>query len=389
MITLITGVPGSGKTAHIVEMILAELQQQRRIYVRGIPALCAQHVIPDPDAPNGEIVFACEEAGNPLTWQRGTWLNIDTYEPSELSSDEFDLAEEDDSNWKSNGNGCTDKGALVIIDEAQAFFRPRSTSSKVPDYIAAFEVHRHQGLDFWLLTQRPTLLDSNLRGLVSRHIHIHTTSMGRRRLEWAEAQDPNNRSSRSMASRSYYKPNPKVFNLYKSAEEHTKIKIRKPNAFYVLIVLVFALISAVVFMKSHFENKLVPKANATISDSRPGTGNASLPVPRLDAPAPTLEANPQVDPLQEFYTFRVAGRFDRGHGVDHYLETTVKGKTYFFTVPFSVVSVINNQYTYQGKELFIGHNVLLKPDNYLPLPRKLKEVENPRSSEAGFRPFNL
>jgi len=270
MITLITGVPGSGKTAHVVEMILDELKAERKIYVLGIPDLIASHSVPDESCLGGMRTFACEQAGNPRTWQKGTWLQIDTYKQPEASEDEVtdeQIADDDFcSAWEPNGNGCVDKGSLIIIDECQTYFRPRSSSSKVPEFIAAFEVHRHQGLDFWLLTQRPQLLDGNLRALVGRHIHIHTSAMGKKRLEWAEAQDPNSKTARVLANRSSYKPNPKVFDLYRSAQLHTKTKIRLPNGVYMLGALFVVMVLAVTYLYSDFSSKIAP-VDASASES--------------------------------------------------------------------------------------------------------------------------
>ena len=61
--------------------------------------------------------------------------------------------------------------AIIIIDEAQRVFRPRHTSSAVPEHVAALETHRHKGVDLVLITQHPKLLDSNVRRLVGVHRH--------------------------------------------------------------------------------------------------------------------------------------------------------------------------------------------------------------------------
>lgn len=288
MITLITGIPGSGKTAHVVEMILEELKKERRIYSIGIPDLIASHSVPDPQQPDGIKTFAVDPAGNPRTWHKGTWLQIDTYERPPENDDDFttDEIEEDEGSscWKPNGNGCTDKGGLVIIDECQTYFRPRSSSSKVPDFIAAFEVHRHQGLDFWLLTQSPNLIDANLKRLVSRHIHIHTSGMGKKRLEWAEQQDPNNRSSRASANVKPYKPNPKVFDLYRSATAHTKMRIKMPNGVYTLVFLFLLLIGCSTVLYYRMSDRIAPSESLlpsnTEASSISGAQGAATRAPR-------------------------------------------------------------------------------------------------------------
>jgi len=179
MITIITGTPGAGKTALAVDM-LTEVKD-RPVFVDGIPELQIPHEV-------------CEG-----------------------------------KDWPSLPDG-----SLIVIDEAQRVFRPRSQGSAVPEYVAQLETHRHRGIDIWLVTQHPTLLDANVRKLCNRHIHIRSLWAGRRLYEWSEVADPSSRTEReSSASRKYSLPK-KVFGLYKSASLHTKQSRRIPFMAYVV-----------------------------------------------------------------------------------------------------------------------------------------------------------
>lgn len=124
--------------------------------------------------------------------------------------------------------------SVIMVDESQRIFRPRSSGSKVPNEVAAFETHRHTGVDFWLITQHPNLIDSNIRRLVGRHIHIRQTALGRYLYEWPECGDPDTKTSRDIASSRRYQPPKKTFDLYKSAEAHIKQKFRWNNAVIIL-----------------------------------------------------------------------------------------------------------------------------------------------------------
>lgn len=197
MITVITGIPGMGKTSLCLDMMLKE-RGQRPLFVMGIPDLKVDH-FPTPPV------------------EEWTELRQDKDDPS-LMLPYFTFPER----------------SVVIIDEAQRVYRPRAAGSKVPPHVAAFETHRHTGVDFWLLTQDAALIDSNIRRLVGRHIHIMPTIMGRRLYEWPTIKDPESKTDRDLAAQRAYKPPRHVFKLYKSAEAHTKQPFRVPKPYYIL-----------------------------------------------------------------------------------------------------------------------------------------------------------
>lgn len=202
MLTLITGTPGAGKTAYAVAQ-LAELvaRAPRPVVVMGIPELVVPHEV----APQVE------------KWTR----RVKVSEDDALEEAEFTFPE----------------GALVVVDEAQKVFRPAATGSRVPDVVAAFEKHRHRGLDFWLITQHPNLLHANVRRLVGKHIHLRGHWAGRELLEWPEATDPDSRSERGAAVRQRYTLPKSAFRLYKSSSLHVKQTRRIPKVLYVVVVM--------------------------------------------------------------------------------------------------------------------------------------------------------
>lgn len=185
MITIITGTPGAGKTALAVSM-LTEVTG-RPIYVDGIPELQIPHEVCDGQK----------------------WHELPD-------------------------------GALIVIDEAQRVFRPRSQGSQVPEYVAQLETHRHRGIDIWLVTQHPTLLDANVRKLCNRHVHLRAMWSGRRLYEWSEVADPSSRSERETSASRKYKLPKKVFGLYKSASLHTKQPRRIPVWAFVIAFAIVA-----------------------------------------------------------------------------------------------------------------------------------------------------
>lgn len=130
-------------------------------------------------------------------------------------------------------------GAIIVIDECQRAFRPRGTGSQVPEYIAKFETHRHQGLDIFLITQHPMLVDSNIRRLVGRHCHVMRAfgSKAANVHEWGEVREQVDKN-RSGSMSTLWKYPKEVFSWYKSAEMHTH-KLRIPPRLFFLVLAPF------------------------------------------------------------------------------------------------------------------------------------------------------
>lgn len=205
MITIITGVPGMGKTALVVQMMMKQLENgDRPFFVMGIPDLKLDH---SPVPPVIEWTEKRPDKDDPTVL-----LDYYTFPPN----------------------------SIIIIDEAQRVFRPRASTSKVPPHVAAYETHRHTGVDFWLLTQKPGLIDINIRELCGRHIHLKNTIMGRYLYEWPEYQDVNSKANLAMAVKRRFSPPAAAFRNYKSAEVHTKQPRRFHQAY---LVLAFGLIA--------------------------------------------------------------------------------------------------------------------------------------------------
>lgn len=187
MITLITGAPGAGKTAALVSM-LEGLGKDRPLFVHGIPDLTIPHVALD----------------DPATWPE-----------------------------------TVPDGAVVIIDEVQTVWRPAGAGQKLPDHIAKLETHRHRGLDFYIITQGPNLVHSNVRALVGRHVHLRDIGvLGRWWYEWPETADNCRTGWKAAPIKKRYRLPKAVFGSYKSASLHVKPERSFPVVLAVLAVAV-------------------------------------------------------------------------------------------------------------------------------------------------------
>ncbi len=111
--------------------------------------------------------------------------------------------------------------------------------SKPPEFVEKLTIHGHYGIDFFLITQSPKLIDPLLRTLVGRHLHIKHSKLGfRKLLEFPECQ--NEPSSPAVAGLGLVKPyrlKKSVFKLYKSADAHTKQTKSSSKLLYVFLLL--------------------------------------------------------------------------------------------------------------------------------------------------------
>jgi len=140
VITLITGAPGAGKTAALVQLLQQFVKEGRAIFVDGIPDLKLTHLPLD----------------DPKRW------HVDVPD-----------------------------GSVIVIDEVQRVWRPVATGAQVTPDISSLETHRHKGIEFYLITQHPNLLHANVRRLVGRHIHLRDVGvLGRWWYEWPESTNP-------------------------------------------------------------------------------------------------------------------------------------------------------------------------------------------------------
>lgn len=258
MITLITGVPGAGKTLYCVsQILLPESKTDRPIYVDGIPDLLPRH----------------EVAPDVLDWP--TWAP---------------------------------QGAHIFIDEVQRVWRPESAGKLPHPSIAELETHRHRGLDFTIMTQHPSLVHANVRRLVGKHIHVRRTALGVKVYEYSECQAQPDTAWRNAMTKFSWKHPKDAFGLYKSASLHVKVKYRLPPAVKVLAVCVLGIGFLGYKMFDKFYTTLNPEqAAVAMEELTPGGQSSSAAAHVVSGVAgvlPVTAGKPQpveeVDPREAF-----------------------------------------------------------------------------------------
>jgi len=199
VLNLVTGMPGNGKTLWtIVHVEALRKESGRSVFYNGIAEL-------------------------KLPWTL--------------------IPDEDVSRWPE----LVSDGSIVVIDEAQALYRPRTFGSVVPPYVSALETHRHRGLDIFFLTQNPMLVDTNVRRLVGVHRHVvRPFGLGRAVVHKWENQvkeNPERPSSRVGSDSTEFTFPKDAFGLYKSAEIHTHKRSIPRRVWWFLLLLALSVVA--------------------------------------------------------------------------------------------------------------------------------------------------
>lgn len=200
MIELITGLPGNGKTLYTLGMVKRKAEAENRpVFYAGIPEVTLDWEVVDP----------------------ADWMSVPP-------------------------------GSIVVIDEAQKTFRARSVGKEPPDFVKALETHRHNGLDLFLITQHPSLIDASVRRLAGSHRHlIRMFGMEVSTVhQWDSVRDNCDKApARNDSNKTKWPFDKKLFGLYKSADVHT-VKRSIPFRVKMLFVLPLLLVGAFFLVKN-------------------------------------------------------------------------------------------------------------------------------------------
>lgn len=290
-IHLITGLPGNGKTAIMMEHMHDQAQAaQRPLYAFGIDGL----------QPGLATVLE-----DPKTW----------------------------NDKDQDGNYLIPDGSLVYIDEAWKWFGHLhdATRQATPKHVLALAEHRHRGLDFVWTTQMPGQIYPFARALIQDHWHT-VRRFGTRMLDlykWGElCDDVKSQSKRELAiKQTRTLPGKQILESYQSATQHT-IKAKIPLRVWAIPAMLVIGI-ALVFTAYNYLKPETMAANAThakTAETPPGGSPSSSPVPGaptssvsalLQAQTPLIPAQPwtapqfgQVEPETKPMIYCMAGDVD-------------------------------------------------------------------------------
>ncbi|WII93508.1 zonular occludens toxin domain-containing protein [Kingella negevensis] len=268
-IVLVTGTPGAGKTAHVVHLmvndpIFKDQNGESRKVFTNINGLTLPHI------------------------------HVSTDKEKHPVSTEEQLSFHDCYKWIKEPENI---GSIIIIDEAQDVYPTRSNGSQVPPNVAWLNTHRHLGVDIFIITQNPKNIDINLRGLVNKHLHVAHNKLGMRTLlEWKYcANNPITQAKDGFSQ--IHSLDKKVFDLYKSAELHTKNKGKISKVVFILplalLLMPLMLYKSYTGLKNIGKTEENPEVVAASSASSPGVQQITNAINQQNPNQNTLGAKPE------------------------------------------------------------------------------------------------
>lgn len=133
-------------------------------------------------------------------------------------------------------------GTIFLADECHNYLPKRPNGSAVPQHVSRLAEHRARGMDFFLLTQHPSNIDSFVTKLVGSpgwHQHLkrafgasNTTSV----IQWSAVNNQCEKDGSGKSGQVDMRSQPKdVYAWYDSAELHTG-KRKIPRQFWMVVV---------------------------------------------------------------------------------------------------------------------------------------------------------
>jgi zona occludens toxin len=230
MLTILTGTPGNGKTAHALDLLYFDKNSiwfPLEKYVDGIAELKLEHF----EFPDIKLLKSPQYV--PLSQvdseEYAVWLPDNPHYPAFVEARATAKTA-----WDLWFLWATPESVLVI-DEAQRYMRPKPSGAPVPLAIQMIEYHRHFGIHMFFITQKERLLHSNVRMLAGQHIHLTDGWRGRHRFEWPECKDSDSKSEKQLSAHDSYKLPTHVFPFYKSTVSVLKTGHKTPFFVYMMI----------------------------------------------------------------------------------------------------------------------------------------------------------
>ena len=225
MLRIITGKPGAGKTLWTLKQAIKEQAEGRPIFVCNIEGVTHE----------GIETMSIDDA---KAWEKKLPTN-----------------------------------AILIIDEAWQVF-PQRQKGNPPEYIQRLAVHRHKGVDIWMICQDAMQIDTYVRRLTAEHYHF-IRPFNAERSQWfmwqtvrtdRETVDP---SIQKKGQSGWFAFDKSLYGTYKSADGHThkaRYPVKKIAIFGAALTLALAGVGGGIYMISGMSDRAVVASGGEQTD---------------------------------------------------------------------------------------------------------------------------
>ncbi|HHW4679771.1 MAG TPA: zonular occludens toxin domain-containing protein [Xylella sp.] len=254
-----TGIPGNGKTLYAVDWIIRQIEIDRALVAKG---------------------------GVPRSFYTDI-EGFDVQAVQRLTGYVVQVAPED---WRT-----TPHGSVIVYDEAHRLFGTDGRSGRSPDSkVRELDTHRHGGYDIMFITQRPTKIHHEVRGLVGEHVHLGR-AMGLEvagLLRWPRAQDdPYDKRERAGVEEEIWRFPKERYALYRSSSLHTAShKFRVPKKVWSGLSYLFAVIGILWFLYHRY----APSGKTSVQVVKREEGRQPPPAPSVSSVLPAVSAYPSL-----------------------------------------------------------------------------------------------
>lgn len=257
MLTVWTGLPGSGKTSGVIEKVLLPL------------------------AAKDWTEHAIDADGNKVEVKRRLFTNINglLLEHEKIDADDLQRWQE----WVKPGD-------LIVFDEVQKPWPLTGANKEQPKCITELETHRHYGIDMHLLTQHPMLINAAIVRLAGQHFHVR--KLGNSRFATIYEWDGVSRTLlyKNSFAKKPWRRSKKAEAVYRSSSLHTKQKRSVPTVLFGILfaVVLMGFLGPTVYARLHerFNPKPVEAAKvetkgevATVAVAAPAGASGAAPAP--------------------------------------------------------------------------------------------------------------
>jgi zona occludens toxin len=218
----------------------------------------------------GKTLFTVSRVGQQFPNRPVRYIGIDGLDEKKLGW--RSMTEDELHDWVS-----LPTGTVIVIDECHKYFPVRGNTGRPPAWIEKLTEHRHYGLDFVFVTQHPMNFDHFIRRLVQTHFHLKRIfgSQKAALLRGNEYVDVTDKWAVKAMEKGVFIYPKDFFGSYHSADSHTVTR-RVPPRLFVYLGVVALVIGLIWWVSGRLTAKPVHKVAGPVAGASAVVGGSGL-----------------------------------------------------------------------------------------------------------------